>query len=331
MKLVRVSLAIMFFSLMITGCWFSGEEAVDETQMSDVELLNYGNQLYQMGEYQAALGAYQYMMDKYPYSDLHVDAQLQIAATYLKMDEFEKQMSILLRLIRENRIPNKIPEIYCQLGRWYERAAEFNPGVFSTDTTDYKNALSFYNKALNYEDSDDEIGKAQALYRRGLVEAKIGEIDKAIEDYRSVTVGFPETDYSLLAQIKMQDPHNYRELALDDKSILSYKERLGLITSEEEEEEEEEIVTQKPEDEMEAVIERAEQEEQLLEEESQSVEQPVPPVEEEEIQEAPPIQEEEIQEAPPIEEIQEAPPVEEESETPPEDSLIQTPADTSGN
>ena len=322
MKLFRVSLAIMFFSIMITGCWFAGEETVDETQMSDVELLNYGNQLYQMGEYQAALGAYQYMMDKYPYSDLHIDAQLQIAATYLKIDEFEKQMSTLLRLLKENRIPNKVPEIYCQIGKWYERAAEFNPGVFSTDTTDYKNALSYYNKALNYEDSDDEDGKAQALYRRGLVEAKIGEIDKAIEDYRSVTVRYPETDYSLLAQIKMQDPYNYRELALDDKSIQLYRERLGLVVSEEKEEEEEEIVTQKPEDEMEAVIERAEQEEQLIEEESQTVEQQTPPTDQEDIQEAPPIEEEEIQEAPPVEE---------ESETPPEDSLIQAPADTSGN
>ncbi len=343
MKVIRTLLLFIAIGVLVSACG-SSKEVVDETTMTDVELFQYGNEFLQTGHYEEALAAYQYLLDKFPISDLHIETQMRMAEAYLKLDNFEEQTDILLRLLRENIIPEKVPEIYCQIGRYYERAGEFNPGITTSDTVDYKEAISYYNKALEYEDSDEPLGKSQALYRRGLAEAKIGEIDKAIADYEAVTARFPDQPYSLLAQVKLQDPYNLTELALDDNSVRSYKQLLGIMITDEEEAEkpeEEEVVEEVPQDQIDAVIQQAEEEQKLIEDEQL-------PVQQEEIEQIPQEQSDEIipQDETNQQDLEQ--PVEEETsteETTPEqdteqvpledqsteDSFIDSPADTTSN
>lgn len=318
MKIIRTLLILTAIAALISACG-SSKEVVDETTLTDVELMRYGDEFMEVRKYEEALAAYQYLLDKFPSSDLHIDTQMRMAEVYLKMDHFEEQMELLLRLLRENIIPDKVPEIYCQLGKYYERAAEYNPGITSTDTSDYMEAISYYELALNYEDSDNQLSKSKALYRRGLAEARIGEINKAIEDYRSVTVRFPDQPYSLLAQVKMKDPYNVTELTMDDRSIRSYKEMLGMIAPGEEEEteepEEEVVVEEQPQDQMDAVIKQAEEEQQLIEVEDVPTEIEAP-----------------VEETPQEQQTEEAPAEDQPAEDQPaDDSFIETPADTTSN
>jgi hypothetical protein len=114
-----------------------------------------------------------------------------------------------------------------------------------------------------------------------LVQAKIGEKDKAIQDYQNVINIFTNTDYSILAQIKLQDPNDITDLKMDNLSMREYKVKLGMI-SPDEEEAEEKIVEAKPEEEveegdkLEQVIQQADEqqaEEMKLQQEGQTPEE----------------------------------------------------------
>ena len=206
----------------------SSNEAQNLESMTAADYLQKGNDYYKNGDYDSAIKTYEDLLTRFPTTDLHIETQLKIGACYGQTDRYEDQMTLLLRMLRENIIPDRVPAIYVQIGRFYERAAQFNPNISTTDTMDYETAIMYYNKAYNYKDSNDETAKSEALYRRALTEVKIGQINKAIEDYRSVTVQYPNTDHNLLALVKLNDPNDISELKVDEASLTSYKEMLGI-------------------------------------------------------------------------------------------------------
>jgi len=195
--------------------------------MTAEETLTIGNQQLENGQYKDALNTYQSLLINFPTSDLHIDAKLKMAEAYGKLEDYEKQMETLLQLLNENIIPERVPEIYGQIGEFYERFAQYNPGTVSSDTSDYLKAIEYYKKAVSYENSKDRFSKAKAMYRRALVEAKIGRINDAIAHYNFVVRNFPETPYSILAQVKLKDPSDTSELATDEASLQAYQESLA--------------------------------------------------------------------------------------------------------
>jgi len=151
---------------------------------------------------------------------------LKMASAYGHIDDFEQQMAILSRLLKENIIPGRIPQIYVQIGKFYERAATFNPGIATSDTSDYEKAINYYKKAVFYKDSKDTLTKAEAAYRQAVCEVKIGKITEAVTDYGFVKNYFSGTPFALLAQIKLKEPADTSELTTDEASLENYRQQL---------------------------------------------------------------------------------------------------------
>ncbi|MEJ2056172.1 MAG: hypothetical protein P8X42_19835, partial [Calditrichaceae bacterium] len=134
---------------------------------------------------------------------------------------------LLKRILQENIIPGYVPQIYIQIGKFYERAAKFNPGVITSDTTDLNTAIKYYERAQRYEDSEDSTAKAEAVYRKGLVEAKLGKIDKAVLYYEIAANQYEDTPFALLAKVKLRNPRDTAELLMDPASMEEYVELIG--------------------------------------------------------------------------------------------------------
>ena len=222
-------LASSLLLLLLFACGGTKGDETDYSQITDVELFEMASKDMDNGNYQKALDNFNRILLDFPISNLHIDSQLKIAEVYGKMDNFEQQMMHLHRLVKENIIPERVPKIYVQIGKFYERAALFNPGIITTDSVDYKHAIEYYENAFKYPDSDDNTSKSEATYRRALVEAKIGQIDDAVRRYELVSNLFPNSDFSILAQVKLKDPTNVNELETTDSAMTQYRQTLGLV------------------------------------------------------------------------------------------------------
>ena len=181
----------------------------DETPES---MLLKSNQAYDMGNYDECIQLSQLLLDHFPTTDLHIDAQLLIAKAYGGKEEYEQQFDLLLRVLKENIIPEKVPHIYAQIGEFYENSAKWNPGTVTTDSMDYANAIDYYRKAVFYPNSDHQATKAMALYRLALSSAKMKDIETASKAYQEVISTYPSSPYSTMARTKLNDPTNTEEI-----------------------------------------------------------------------------------------------------------------------
>lgn len=127
-------------------------------------------------------------------------------------EKFEDQLDLLLRVLKENIIPEKVPLIYVQIGEFYEGAAVWNPGNVTSDTSDYIKAAKYYRKAVFYPNSNDDVTKAYALYRAGFMYTKAKDIEKAKQAYGQVIDSFPQSPYASLARTKLLDPTNTQDI-----------------------------------------------------------------------------------------------------------------------
>ncbi len=169
---------------------------------------------FQNGDYDKSFQYAQLMLDNFPTSDLHIDAQLQMANILGAKEEYEKQFDLLLRILKENIIPERVPLIYSQIAEFYENSAKWNPGTITTDSLDFGRASEFYKKAVFYPNSKDNSTKAYALYRMALMQAKLNNIETASKAYQELILTYPESPYTTLARTKLSDPSNTEELPL---------------------------------------------------------------------------------------------------------------------
>jgi tetratricopeptide (TPR) repeat protein len=196
-------------------------------------ILEKAQESYKTGEYDQTLRYCQYILDNFPTTDLHIDTQLLMARTLGAQEKFEEQMDLLLRVLKENIIPERVPLIYNQIAEYYEHAARWNPGTVTSDTLDLEQAIRYYRKAISYPNSQDRNAKAIALYRTGLLNARINQIGMAKNAYTQVIEIYPESPYSTLAQTKLLDPRNTDELPLPTTTVgsESEQEKLGTQTT----------------------------------------------------------------------------------------------------
>lgn len=199
--------SIILLSLAIAAC-SSGKKEIILEEETDESLLAKGNTELETGNYTEAIKIYDMLLINFPTSDLHIDAQLNTAKALGGQEKFEEQFDLLLRLLRENVIPERVPEIFLQIGDFYANAAVWNPGDVSKDTTDWTSAARYYRKAAFYPDSEDNQTKSKALFLAGVMYARIRQIDTAKRAYEGVISTFPGTPYAELAKIKLVDPSN---------------------------------------------------------------------------------------------------------------------------
>lgn len=209
---LKTFLLIILISIFL-GCGGSKDEIVIDEETPE-SLLQKGEVAYVNGNYDQSIKLAQLMLDNFPTSDLHIDAQLLISKTMGAQEKYEEQFDLLLRILKENIIPEKVPLIYLQIGEFYENSARWNPGDVTTDSLDFQNAAGFYKKAVFYPNSTDRYTKAHALYRMGLMHAKLNDIEIASKSYQELINTYPDSPYSSLARTKLSDPTNTDELPL---------------------------------------------------------------------------------------------------------------------
>jgi tetratricopeptide (TPR) repeat protein len=211
---MRIFFLLILATFLVLDCGSSkkGLSIEDET---DESLHGRALVAYEAGQYREAFRYDSLLLIHFPISDLHIEAQLNMANALGGQERYEDQLDLLLRLLGENIIPEAVPKIYVQIGEHYEHAAVWNPNDITNDTTDWEKAASYYRKAVFYPNSNDRVVKAQALYRAGLMYAKINNFEYATNAYNEVINSFPESPYSTLAKIKLQDPSNTSEIGFE--------------------------------------------------------------------------------------------------------------------
>ena len=154
--------SVFIFLYLVIACGSSKQE-IDLEEETAESILQKSQAAIESKNYDKALLLDSLLLLNFPTSDLHVDAQLNMAEALGGKEEYEQQLDLLLRILQENIIPEKVPLIYAQIAEHYEDAATWNPGTVSNDSIDWAKAATYYRKAVFYPDSDDNDTKAKSL------------------------------------------------------------------------------------------------------------------------------------------------------------------------
>ena len=201
----------------------SSKYEIDLDNETDESLLQKSQAAVEAKDYDHALKLDSLLLLNFPTSDLHIDAQLNMARALGGKEQYEEQLDLLLRILQENIVPEKVPSIYAQIAEHYEYAATWNPNTVTTDSMDWAKAAKYYRKAVFYPDSKDDATKAKSLYRAALLYAKLNQIDVAARAYEQVVSIYPESIYSAMAKIKLRDPRNTEEIDLNSEQLAGFQ------------------------------------------------------------------------------------------------------------
>jgi tetratricopeptide (TPR) repeat protein len=207
LKIFGICLITIFI---LVSC--SSKEGLILEEETPESLLMRSQSAYDNKNYDESIQMSKIMLENFPTTDLHVDAQLLMAKSLGGKEKFEEQLDLLLRVLKENIIPEKVPLIYVQIAEFYEGAAKWNPGNITSDTTDFIKAAGYYRKAVFYPNSDDLETKSKALYRAGFMYTKANDLEKAKQAYSQVIESFPQSAYAPLASKKLLDPSDKTDL-----------------------------------------------------------------------------------------------------------------------
>lgn len=233
-------LSVLIFLYFIFSCGSSKQEIDIENETAE-SLLQKSTMALESENYDEALKLDSLLLLNFPTSDLHIDAQLNIAKSLGGKEQYEDQLDLLLRILKENIVPEKVPAIYAQIAEHYEEAATWNPNTVTNDSMDWAKAAQYYRKAVFYPDSKDDATKAKSLYRAALMYAKLNQIDVAARAYEQTIAFYPESIYSGMAKIKLRDPSNTSEIDMESEQLEGYVESSpGII------EEETPVITEPP-------------------------------------------------------------------------------------
>jgi tetratricopeptide (TPR) repeat protein len=223
---------ILIFLYLAISCGSSKQEIDMEDETAE-SIMQKSQAAIDSKNYDEALKLDSLMLLNFPTSDLHIDAQLNMAKALGGKEEYEQQLDLLLRILQENIVPEKVPSIYAQIGEHYEDAALWNPNTVTSDSMDWAKAAQYYRKAVFYPDSDDDATKAKSLYRAALLYAKLNQIDVAARAYDQTIAFYPESIYSAMAKIKLRDPGNTDEIDPNSEQMAGFVETT-LVEPEEE-------------------------------------------------------------------------------------------------
>jgi TolA-binding protein len=125
-----------------------------------------------------AISAFQEYIDLYPGSDKIEEAYNYLVATFTEVKNYKAALSSL------DKIRNKDS----RLEEAYQRVAFFR-GLELLKNMEVAQSIDFFDKSLKYEKYNREI-KARAIYWRGEAEYRLGQYDKARDDYE-MFMGIP--------------------------------------------------------------------------------------------------------------------------------------------
>ena len=193
MRILLIGMLVV--SLIIMGCGSSGNEIAYE-EFSDADLMELGAKYYQNEQYDKAIETYDYIKQNYPDTDYFVEVNIEKARALGQLERYEEQLDIIYSTLKANILPQKVPRIFTEIGHFYRNFAPYDPGLQGGGTEeDYIRALEFYNKAIEYDESNDFEAKSEAMANIGLVQAINRDYEKAAKAYQLVLNKYPESPY----------------------------------------------------------------------------------------------------------------------------------------
>lgn len=167
------------------------------------EMLRLGNQLYDAKDYENAFRAFGDVYHNYPTSREYVDAAIGLSKCYGALADYEHAFDLIYSLLKENLIPSKVPEIYNTIASFYEKSAGISEELKGEGTADYKTAIDYLNKAIQYPNSEDRTAKSYAQFKIGTLNEDLEEYDQAIAAYQATINGYAGTEWALRAEQNM--------------------------------------------------------------------------------------------------------------------------------
>ena len=148
------------------------------------------------------------------------------------MENYEKQFDILFTLLRENLIPSKVPEIYNAVGEFYEKSAGISEQLRGEGSADYKTAIDYYTKSIDYPNSDDLVAKSLAQYRIGKLYEKLDDFSSAITAHQKTMNKFSGTEWALRSEQSLGDIQTKvdRRLEYQQSSWFNQSDSTGVKT-----------------------------------------------------------------------------------------------------
>jgi tetratricopeptide (TPR) repeat protein len=240
--LLSVFLILSF--VLISGCG-SGRDKDPLQEKTDAELLDMAKDYFAKGRYDEAMKIYNAIEKYYPNTDYYVDVKIGKANIYGRQELFEKQLDIYLKTLKENVMPQKVPRIYTEIGHFYQKFAPYDPGLSGGGLEeDYKKAIFYYKKAIEYDESNDTFAKSEAMANIGLIYAKMGDFSKAAQTYNAVLKQYPDTPYKYTLMLRSANPKDTSPIV--EISEEKYAEITGKTIEEPEEEKAEQPAAQEP-------------------------------------------------------------------------------------
>lgn len=194
------SLVSIILILLLAGC--SKKNTKTAEGATPEELLAYADGAFNNGDYESAFLAYGVIFDQYPTSREYIDAAIGMSRCYGEFEDYNKGFEMLYNLLKENLIPSKVPQIYNVIGDFYERTAGISQQLTGEGATDYKTAIGFYQKAIDYPNSDDQKAKSYSQYKIGSLYIKLGEYDSALQALQKTVDDYPQQQWASVAQEK---------------------------------------------------------------------------------------------------------------------------------
>lgn len=185
--------------------------------LAPAELLTKANEFYTAGNVDKALEAYDIIYGRYPTSREYIDAVLGMAKCYNDLGNFEKGMDLLYTLIRENMVPTRVPEIFNQMAKYYEVNAGISTVVgLSNEEQDYRKAIDYYQKAINYPNSDDVRAKSFAQFKIGELNLNMAQYKDAALAYQATVYNYPGTEWADKASQRIDELRQGGEQTLEN-------------------------------------------------------------------------------------------------------------------
>jgi tetratricopeptide (TPR) repeat protein len=197
---------LIFSFLFVNGCG-SGDKKDVLQEKSDAELLQMAQNEFDLGHYDNAMKLYEAVEKYYPNTDYYVEVSIGKANVLGRKEKYEEQLELYLKTLKANVMPQKVPRIYTEIGNFYQKFAPYDPGLSGGGLEeDYKKAIYYYKKAIEYDESNDNLAKSEAMANIGLVYAKMGETQKAVETYQKVLKIYPDTPFRYTLQLRVNNP-----------------------------------------------------------------------------------------------------------------------------
>jgi len=194
------SIVSIILILLLAACSKKNTKAVEGN--TPEELLVYADGAFNNSDYESAFLAYGLIFDQYPTSREYIDAAIGLSRCYGEFEDYQKSFDMLHNLLKENLIPSKVPQIYNVIGDFYERSAGISEELTGEGSTDYKTAIGYYQKAIDYPNSEDQKAKSYSQYKIGSLYIKLAEYDSALQELQKTIDDYPAQQWASVAEEK---------------------------------------------------------------------------------------------------------------------------------